>query len=162
MKSAKGKPKPSRPNRHPARQAVDKTGSQESGNRKGMGSGAVSRFTIPIQTRDLIEHAIELWRMEQRLNRIAASLNESQRSLVTSSIQRLKRYLEKNEIEIVDHTNQKFNHGRNLDVLLVEKSPDVTEPIVRDTKEPTILCKNHIVHRGKVIVLEGERGTKHE
>ena len=120
-------------------------------------------FAISIQTRDLVDHAIEIWRLEQRMNKIADSLDESQRSLITNSIQKLKRYLEKNAIEIVDHTNQKFNDGRNLDVLLVEQSPDVTEAIIRETKEPTILCENQLVHKGKVIILEGSDGSpKHE
>lgn len=116
-------------------------------------------FTISIQTGDLIEHAIELWRMEQRLNKVAASLDESQRDFITNSIQKLKRYLEKNDVEIVDHTNQKFNYGRNLDVLLVEHSSDVTETIIKETKEPTILCKNRVVHKGKVIILERSNGS---
>ena len=57
-------------------------------------------------------------------------------------------------MEIVDHTNQKFNEGRNLEVLAVEKSPDILEPIIKETKEPTIMHKDQVVHKGKVIILE--------
>ena len=124
-------------------------------NREPEGPKAAPKPDMPDRMPNLVEHAIELWRLEQRLGRLAASLDEPQRDLVMNSIQRLKRYLEKNDIEIVDHTNQKFNQGRNLDVLLVEQSQDVTEPFIKETKEPTILCKNQLVHRGKVIVTEG-------
>lgn len=130
--------------------------------RKDIESAVVPKFIdISIRTGDLIEHAIELWRMEQRLNKV--SLDESQQAFFTNAIHRLKRYLDKNDIEIVDHTGQKFNVGRNLDVLWVEESPSVAEPIIKETKEPTILCKNQIVHKGKVIVLEGtEGGARYE
>ena len=124
----------------------------------------VVQITMDISTKDLVEHAIELWRMEQRLNKVITSLeDDSQQTFFTRSIQKLKRYLEKNNIEIVEHTNQKFNYGRNLDVLLVEKSPDITETIIKETKEPTILWKNHVVHKGKVIIIERtNKGDRHE
>lgn len=132
--------------------------------RKDIESAVVPKFLdISIHTRYLIEHAIELWRMEQRLSKVASSLDESQQIFFTNSIHRLKRYLDKNDIEIVDHTGQRFNDGRNLDVLLVVKSPGVAESIIKETKEPTILCKDQVVHKGKVIVLEsGDGDEEHE
>ncbi len=113
-------------------------------------------FNVSIQTRDLIELAVEIWRMEQRLTKIMSILPENQRELINNSIQKLVRYLNKNNVEIVDYTNQKFNDGRNLDVLAVEKSSNATESIIKETKEPTILYKNQVVHKGKVVVLEKE------
>ena len=125
-------------------------------------SAALPAFhDISTKTKDLVEHAIELWRMEQRLNKIT-SLNESQRDLLASSIRKLQRYLDKNDMEIVDHTNQVFSDGRNLDVLLVVTSPGVTEPTIKETKEPTILYKNQVVHKGKVVVLtKTDGGDQH-
>ncbi len=71
--------------------------------------------------------------------------------------------MDKNDIEIVDHTNQKFNEGINLDILAVEKSSDILESIIKETKEPTILHKNQVVHKGKVIILEkNSRDLIHE
>ena len=127
-------------------------------NRQDLGSFMMPKFIGNlIQSNDLIEHAIELWRIEQRLDKIAL-VDESQRELFKSSIQKLKRYLDKNDIEIIDHTDQKFSEGRNLDVLLVEKSSDVKESTIKETKEPTILYKNQVVHKGKVIVQKGNNG----
>lgn len=138
--------------------------SQISKTRKDIESAVAPKFLdISIHTADLVEHAIELWRLEQRLNKVVSSLDEPQRELFINSIQKLKRYLDKNDIEVVDHTNQEFNDGMNLDVLLVEESPDIAKPTIKETKEPTVLCKNQVVHKGKVIVLtrDGE-GAQHE
>ena len=92
--------------------------------------------------------------MEQRLNKIMQTIPETSQNLLKNSVQKIKRYLDKNDIEIVDYTNQKFNEGRNLDILAVEKSSNILESIIKETKEPTILYKNQVVNKGKVIILE--------
>lgn len=123
--------------------------------RKDIESVIAPKFIdVSIQTKDLIDLAVEIWRMEQRLNKIILTLPENQQDLFSNSIQKLKRYLDKNDVSIVDHTNQKFNEGRNLDILSVEKNTDITESIIKETKEPTILYKGQVIHKGKVIVLE--------
>lgn len=123
--------------------------------RKDIASVIAPKFIdVSIQTKDLIDLAIEIWRMEQRLTKIILTLPENQQDLFNNSIQKLKRYLDKNDVSIVDHTNQKFNEGRNLDILSVEKSYDITESIIKETKEPTILYKGQVIHKGKVIILE--------
>lgn len=128
---------------------------QISETRKDIQSVIAPKFlNVSIQTKDLIELAVEVWRMEQRLTKIISTLPENQQELINNSIQKLVRYLNKNDVEIVDHTNQKFNDGRNLDILAVEKSPNISESIITETKEPTIIYKNQVVHKGKVIILE--------
>ena len=124
-------------------------------NKKSVKSDTSIKFVnLSIETKDLIDLGIDIWRMEQRLNKVLNSLPENSQELLKNSVQKIKRYLEKNDMEIVDHTNQKFNEGRNLEVLAVEKSPDILEPIIKETKEPTILHKDLVVHTGKVIILE--------
>jgi len=107
-----------------------------------------------ITTKDLMNLGIDVWRMEQRLNKIMQTIPETSQNLLKNSVQKIKRYLDKNDIEIVDYTNQKFNEGRNLDILAVEKSSNILESIIKETKEPTILHKNQVVNKGKVIILE--------
>ena len=114
----------------------------------------VKFLNVSITTKDLINLGIDVWRMEQRLNKVIQSLPENSQDLLNNSLQKIKRYLDKNDIAIVDHTNQKFNEGRNLDILAVEKSSDISESVIKETKEPTILHKNQVVHKGKVIILE--------
>ena len=101
----------------------------------------------------LVELAVEVWRIEQRLAKAASGLPDIQRKGLESSVQKLKRYLEKYDIEIRDYTNQKFNDGLNLDVLSVEKDPAIAEPIVKETVEPTIMCKGQVVKKAKIILL---------
>ena len=118
---------------------------------------------LPIHAKDIVEHAVELWRMEQRLNKVAASIGEQDRIFLKHSIQKLKRYLDKNHIEVVDHANQEYNDGVNVNVLLFEESSDITKPTITETKEPTVLCKNQVVHKGLVIVSRAsDGGAQHE
>ncbi len=118
---------------------------------------------LPIHAKDIVEHAVELWRMEQRLKKVAASIGEEDREALIHSIDKLKRYLDKNDIEVVDHTNQEFNDGVNVNVLLFEESSEVTKPTITATKEPTILCRSQVVRKGQVIVSKVSDGdTQHE
>ena len=110
-------------------------------------------FNVSVQTNDLIEHAIELWRLQNRLSKIIKNIPENQREILHNSIKKLMRYLEKNDLEIIDHTNQKFNEGRNLDILAVEQDEKISESIIKETKEPTILFKGQVIRKGKVIIL---------
>ena len=124
-------------------------------NKKSVKSNTSIKFVnVSIETKDLIDLGIDVWRMEQRLNKVLNSLPENSQELLKNSIQKIKRYLDKNEMEIVDHTNQKYNDGKNIEVLAVEKSPNISESIIKETKEPTILHKDLVVNKGKVIILE--------
>ncbi len=102
---------------------------------------------------ELIELATEVWRIEQRLAKIAEILPENQRKGLENSVHKFKQYISNYDIEIVDYTNQKFNDGLNLDVLSVEKDPSVTTPTVKETIEPTILVKGQVVKKAKIILL---------
>lgn len=129
--------------------------SQISEVRKDIQSAVAPKFfNVSVQTNDLIEHAIELWRLQNRLSKIIENIPENQREILHNSIKKLMRYLEKNDLEIIDYTNQKFNEGRNLDILAVEQDEKISEPIIKETKEPTILFKGQVIRKGKVIVLE--------
>jgi len=107
---------------------------------------------ISVRIDDLIELAIELWRLENKIKKLPASI-ENQRESLSNSVNKLKRYLDKYSIEILDHTNQKYSDGQNIDVLSFETNSDAKETTIIETKEPTILCKGQIIHRGKVIVI---------
>jgi superfamily I DNA and/or RNA helicase len=116
---------------------------------------AVAPKSINLSTSvaELVELATEVWRVEQRLSKIADSLQENQRKGLENSVLKFKRYILNYDIEIVDYTNQKFNDGLNLDVLSVEKDPAVTIPVVKETVEPTILVKGQVVKKAKIILL---------
>lgn len=108
---------------------------------------------LSLGVNDLVDLAVEVWRMEQRIAKSASSLPENQLKGLENSIQKLKRYLEKYDIEIVDYKNTKYNDGLNLDILSVEKDPTLPESMVKETVEPTIMCKGQVVRKAKIILL---------
>jgi hypothetical protein len=108
---------------------------------------------LSIGVNDLVELAVEVWRMEQRITKSAAELPENQLKGLENSIQKFRRYLEKYDIEIVDYRNTKYNPGLSLDILSVEKDLSLPEPIVKETVEPTIMCKGQVVRKAKIILL---------
>lgn len=111
---------------------------------------------LSIGVNDLVDLAIEVWRMEQRISKSASSLPEQQLKGLENSIQKLKRYLSKYDIEIVDYKNQKYNDGLNLDILSVEKNPSLSEPTIKETIEPTVLCKGQVVRKAKIILINNQ------
>jgi len=117
-------------------------------------------LTITSKGNDLIELAVEIWKLEQKLTTILDS-NEEQKEFFANIFQKMKRFLDKNDIEIADYTNQKYNEGRNLVVLHTEKEQGVEESIIKETIEPTILHKGTVVRPGKIIVLEKKDEVEH-
>lgn len=105
-----------------------------------------------INTKDLIELAVEVWRIEKRIGDLLTNLSDSQKVGMENSIRKIRAYLTKNDIEIIDYTKQKYNDGLNLDVLSIEKKAKLTTPIIKETIEPTILCKGQVIKKAKVIL----------
>lgn len=114
---------------------------------------APKSINLSVGVAELVELATEVWRIEQRLAKVTESLPETQRKGLENSVHKLKTYVSKYDIEIIDYTNKKFNDGLNLDVLSVEKDPSVSTPTVKETVEPTILVKGQVVKKAKIILL---------
>jgi len=114
---------------------------------------APKSLQLSVSANELVDLALEIWRMEQRLAKIASTLPENHRKGLENSVLKLKKYISNYDIEIVDYTDQKFNDGLNLDVLSVEKDPTVATPTVKETVEPTILIKGQVVRKAKIILL---------
>ncbi|MBM3281561.1 MAG: nucleotide exchange factor GrpE [Candidatus Harrisonbacteria bacterium] len=122
--------------------------------REEIKSAVAPKFvTVTIEANEITDLAIEVWRIEQRITKSASSLPENQLKGLENSIQKLRRYLEKYDIEIVDYKNHKYNDGLNLDILSVEKDPTLPESIVKETVEPTIMLKGQVVRKAKIILL---------
>lgn len=111
---------------------------------------------ISLEVNELIDLAVEVWRMEQRISKSASNLPEQQLKGLENSVQKLKRYVSKYDIEIVDYKNQKYNDGLNLDILSVEKDPSLSEPMIKETVEPTIICKGQVVRKAKIILINNQ------
>jgi len=104
--------------------------------------------------KDLSEMAVDVWRLEKRLQKIGSNLSETQIKAFENSLQRLKRVLSKLDIETIDYTNQKYNEGMNLDIIAIEKDNSIPYTMIREMVEPTVLSKGKIIKKGKVIIVE--------
>ena len=104
----------------------------------------------------LVELAVEIWRMEQRLGKATNVLPENLKRGTDNSILKFKKYLEKYDIEIIDYAGQKYNDGLNIEILSVEKDPSVTERTIKETVEPAITCRGRVIKKAKVILASNE------
>ena len=109
---------------------------------------------ISPNTSYLVELAVEVWRLGNRLEKISSSISDDQAKALQNSYTKMKRFLDKNDIDVIDYTNKKYNEGLNLDVLAVEKDSNLKEAIIKETHEPAITLKGKIVKKAKVILLE--------
>jgi hypothetical protein len=105
-------------------------------------------------SQSLVELAVEIWRLEKRLQKSAESLSDDQNKAFQNSIVKMKRYLEKNDIDVVDYTDNKYNEGLNVETLSIEKDSSIAESVIKETHEPAVLHKGQVVKKAKVVVLE--------
>jgi len=101
----------------------------------------------------VVELAVEIWRIKSRINKVSIDLSEIQKRGLESSIQKLLKYLDRFDMKIIDHTDEKYNEGMNVDVISFEKDPKIRFPTIKETIEPTIICKGHVIKKGKIIVI---------
>jgi hypothetical protein len=102
---------------------------------------------------DVVELAIEVWRINNRINKASNSFTDIQKRGLESSIKKFLKFLDSYKIKIIDHTGEKYNEGMNIDVVSFEKDDSVRFPVVKETIEPSILCDDHIIKKGKIIVI---------
>lgn len=111
-------------------------------------------LTISPSTQEITDLAIELWRLEKRLSKIQDKISDTESKALQNSTQKLKRYIQQNDIEINDYTGQAYNDGMNLDILSSEKDPDLKQSIIFETHEPAITHKGILIRKAKVIIHE--------
>ena len=109
---------------------------------------------IEPSAQDLIDLAIELWRLEKRLGKVTDKFSGDEDKAFQNSIAKLQRYLQKNDIEVTDYTSQVFNEGMNLDVLSMEKDSTLKQSIIFETHEPAVTHKGILIKKAKVVVHE--------
>lgn len=109
-------------------------------------------FDVSPRVNDLIDLAVEVWRVEQRILKSSSALPELQFKGLENSVQKLKRYLSRYDMDIIDYKNQKYNEGLNLDILSIEKDSSLIGPIIKETIEPTITCKGQVIRKAKIIL----------
>lgn len=108
---------------------------------------------ISLDVEKIIDLAFDIWKINQKINKLGDVISETQRHSIGSSIINFNKYVEKYNIEIIDYTNKPFTDSMNVDVISIEKDPKIAQSIVLETVEPTIKVKDQVVRRAKVIIL---------
>lgn len=90
--------------------------------------------------------------IEQRINFLQDEIEKVKFVGLQRSLERIKNFLVKNDVEIIDYTNQKFNDGINADIVSIDDGAHGPESIISKTVEPTILCRGRIVKKAKIII----------
>jgi hypothetical protein len=106
--------------------------------------------TLPAD--DLALFALDLWKMEQRLDRVQDLLPEAQKRGIGISLQKLKNLLARHGVEARDYTGRAYNEGLNVEILNVEDDPSVPGPVIRETVEPAVFSGGRLVKKAKVII----------
>lgn len=107
-----------------------------------------------IDLKDVVDLAIDIWRLDKKLFKVRDKLTEDENKSLDNSLDRLRRFIKKNNIEVVDYTGQKYNDGMNVDILQFEKEPDLKHPIIFQTHEPAVSHLGKLYRKAKVIVHE--------
>ena len=71
---------------------------------------------------------------------------------LNSHLKKMVAFLKEQKIEIIDHTNETFHPTMKVDVLEFEEDPEVEDPTISETIEPSIYFLDKLIKRGKVIV----------
>lgn len=103
---------------------------------------------------EMIALATEIWRFEQKFNKLEDQPSESYIKSTKHSIEKFKRYLAKYDIEIIDYTGQKFNDGLNVEILNTESNQSVQNAYIKETFEPAIMLRGTLIKRAKVILID--------
>ncbi|MEZ6331112.1 MAG: hypothetical protein R3B12_03830, partial [Candidatus Saccharimonadales bacterium] len=57
--------------------------------------------SIDPQTQAVVDLAIELWRLENKLSKVKDKLSDDENKALNNSLDRLKRFLSKNDLEVI-------------------------------------------------------------
>jgi hypothetical protein len=106
---------------------------------------------LPAEVTELSNLAIEVWRLEKKVQKINGAVSPDHFKSINNSVLKIKSYLIKQKIEVIDFTGSSYNDGLNIDVLsFSDEKRD--KPFISDTIEPMIKFNGKIVKRAKVIV----------
>jgi len=109
---------------------------------------------ITPSTQDMVDLAIELWRLENKLTKVKDKLSDDENKALNNSLDRIKRFLSKNDLEVIDYTGQNYNKNMVVDVLHTDKDPSLKHNIIFQTHEPAVLHLGKLYRKAKVIIHE--------
>lgn len=105
--------------------------------------------------------AIEVWRLEKRLNKIKSTMDEkigSDAEPIFDQIRRIKDCFSKYEIELKEHTGENYNDGLSLKAIHFEIDENLPKGVMRiiETVKPSVYLKGNIILHGEVVVAKSK------
>ena len=104
--------------------------------------------------KNMIDLAVELWKLDKRMKNISGKLSDDEKKLLGNSLDRLKRFLQVNDIKTEDYEGLVYNEGMNVKVMHVEKEHNVPRSIIGETIKPAIGRKGVLVSQAEVVIYE--------
>lgn len=104
--------------------------------------------------KNMIDLAVELWKLDKRMKNISGKLSDDEKKLLSNSLDRLKRFLQVNDIETEDYEGVVYNEGMNVKVMHVEKEHNVPRSVIGETIKPAIGRKGVLVSQAEVVIYE--------
>lgn len=102
--------------------------------------------------------AIEIWRLKKRIQKVVIEAGEKEESNmlqpISEQIERFDDILQKHNIEVIEHSGEKYNEGQSLKVLHIEEVDNlpVGEMKIIATIKPSVYLNGKIIFHGEVIV----------
>ncbi len=113
---------------------------------------------IAPEVSSLANFALDFWRLSKRIDKTRKQIGEEDYKPVKYSLESCARRLVELGIEIKEFTNVEYKSTLNLDVVTYESDSKLKgEAIVKETIEPAIIYKDHLIKRAKVIVVTPSR-----
>ena len=125
-------------------------------------NGMIEEVDVSIASPEMITaFAIEIWRLEKRLNKIKGAMSEKigdDSNAVFDQIQRIRDFLAKYEIVIKEHTGESYNDGLSLRALHFEIDENLPKGKmqVTETVQPSIYLRGNVISHGTVVVAKSK------
>lgn len=104
--------------------------------------------------KNLINIALEIWKIEKKTNKLKASDGEDKIKWFEFPISKIYEILQNNWVKVIDYTWKKHIEWMNwIEIISVEKDQKQKDPIILDSINPLIEVNGQIYLKSKVIVL---------
>lgn len=98
---------------------------------------------------DLKDLAMSYWRLEKWV----ANAPVDKKLAATSSLRNIKKYLDENNIVIIDPVGQQYDAGMAVDVVRNNmEEDDESTPIISETMKPIVMQNDSVIMFGQVII----------
>jgi hypothetical protein len=105
----------------------------------------------------LADLAIEIWRMERRMGRIAESVDPQSLAPIRDSLRRLDSVMEQYGLELRVHDGEMYVDGVGFEVLHIREEAESL--VVVETIQPTIVLGDRVIRHGKVVAGAASEGN---